>query len=336
MLQSYLRSYVDFHLQLVSLMKRRKFDCVVLSHILYPLVPLLVSARTVVFDYKDIYSQSASVPFKFPARPFVYWVARLFEEVLFRSPVTIVVPTPSMQDLVRRRFGLDTVLITNGANTEVFRPLSESERTSVRTRLGVHQDDFCITYLGSIENWLDMETVIHALKQIHQARLILIGGAVRSSDYLHRILSISEDREVKNRVMSTGFRSQRDAAEIVAASDAAIIPFRIDTELSLVALPDKLFEYLATGIPVISTRLPDVANMFGDCVHFYDDTEELVRTVHELMTEKIKGHIQKRRSWKDYDWKLIARKYQQLLRSVIGYGLDSQNREAASEILRSR
>lgn len=319
MLCSYLLSYKDFHLKLVSLMKQRKYDCVVLSHIISPLIPLLVTGRPLVFDYKDIYSHSASAPFKFPAKPVVYWIARLFEEVLFRWPMTIIVPAPSMQDILRRRFGLDSVLITNGAYTDVFRPSSESERASVRTKLGILQDDFCISYLGSIENWLDLETVIHALEQIGQAKLILIGGSVRSSDYLQNILSISEERGLKGRIVTTGFQDQRNAARIVAASDAAIIPFRTDTELSLVALPDKLFEYLATGIPVISTRLPDVASMFGNSIHFYGNFDELVLTIRKLMTEKANGRLYRQREAfvEDYDWKLISRKYQQLLENVI-------------------
>jgi glycosyltransferase involved in cell wall biosynthesis len=333
MLLSYLWSYRDFHLQLVSLMKRRRYDCVVLSHILSPLVPLLVSGRGLVFDYKDVYSHSASAPFGFPVKTFVYWIARFFEEVLFKWPMTIVAPTPSMQDLLRNRFGLESVLITNGANTDFFRPLSESERISVRHELGIHQDDFCISYLGSIENWLDLEAVIHALEQIDQTKLILIGGSVRSSEYLRHILSMSRERGLKSRVIATGFKSQQEAARIVAASDAAIVPFKTDTELSLVALPDKLFEYLATGIPVISTRLPDVIKMFSDVVHFYGDVDELLGTVRKLMIERANGrpHQQRRSVMKDYDWKLIARKYQQLLGSVIKNRLASQKSRQLSK-----
>jgi glycosyltransferase involved in cell wall biosynthesis len=168
-----------------------------------------------------------------------------------------------------------------------------------------------------------------------QTRLLLIGGAVRSSDYLQDILSISEESGLRSRVIAKGFQSQRDAAKLVAASDAALVPFRTDTELSLVALPDKLFEYLATGVPVISTRLPDVAKTFGDSVYFYEGVDELVGIVRELMKKSAQGrlHQNRRTIMKDYDWKFIARKYQRLLSKVIGDRPGSPNIATAPEVL---
>jgi len=318
LLQSYLMSYASFHVELARLLKRQKYDCIVLSHIISPLIPLLARRKCLVFDYKDVYSRSASAPFRAPMRWIVYWIARLFEELLFRSRMAVVVPTPSMQALVRQRYGSDAVLITNGANMELFRPLSIRERRAARTKLGLRENDFCLCYLGSIEKWLDLESVVLAIASIQQTRLVLIGGPVRSRAYMDQILHLCDKLQLKSRVIATGFRAQADAARIVSACDAAIVPFRTDMELSLVALPDKLFEYLGVGIPVISTRLPDVENMFGDLVHFYRGSSDLAEIIRDLLSRDVPwDHVAREDLVAKYDWRHISRRYQEFLARLI-------------------
>ena len=316
MLQSYLLAYEEFHSTLFQLVKR-KYHCVVLSHIISPFVPFLVRDVPIVFDYKDVYSESAAAPFSFPLRPLVRWNGRLFENMLFRWPMTVVVPTPSIQALMRQRFGIESLVITNGANTELFRPSSEEQRVAVRSQLGIGPDDFSLCYLGSIENWLDLETVIAAMEFSKRAKLILVGGSVRSPEYMKSILALCE-KKLKGRVLATGFQGQSRAAEIVSACDAAVIPFRIETELSRMALPDKLFEYLATGVPVVATRLPDVVTMFRDHVHFYDDSAGLAEILKTLANGvENRSRFAVANLMKEFDWKAISRRYQQLIISII-------------------
>jgi glycosyltransferase involved in cell wall biosynthesis len=319
MLFSYFRAYKDFHTQLVRLIKQRRFDAVVLSHIISPVIPLLVDGIPIVFDYKDVYSASASAPFTLPLRPLVYWSSRLFEQILFSCPMTVVVPTPSMKAMLAKRFGISSSLITNGVNTRIFHPISEVERMTVRAQLGLHQDDFCVCYLGSIENWLDLETVISAVEAFEKARLILIGGPVRSPDYFKSILTACDKKGLGAKVITKGFLSQLQAGLILSAADAAIIPFRTDLGLSSVALPDKLFEYLASGVPVISTRLPDIASIFRDVVYFYGNPSDLLAILQHLDTLRRTRKLDAPGPalMKEYDWKISSGRYQQLLQEII-------------------
>jgi len=317
-LHSYIWGYFSFHFKLASLLKSGKYDCVVLSNVISPLVPLLAHGRPIVFDYKDVYSLSASAPFRAPIRQLVYLVARFFEHLLFSFRMTVVVPSPSMQLLVRDRFNVDSLLIPNGVNTELFHPISSNTRDMVRTEIGVRQGEFCLCYLGSIENWLDLESVIHALVSLKSLRLVMIGGPPRSARYLHDMLALCDREGVRERVTLTGFRNQAEAARILAACDAAIIPFSLRHELSAVALPDKAFEYLASGLPAISTRLPDVERLFGKLIYFYDDHDELCSILRGLINHPSKRNLREQLSQaKKYDWKAIAKTYQELISGLV-------------------
>jgi glycosyltransferase involved in cell wall biosynthesis len=223
-----------------------------------------------------------------------------------------------MQQLVRDRFNADSRVISNGANTALFHPISKSAREEVRKELGVHPGEFCLCYLGSIENWLDLETVVQALVRLKSVRLILIGGPPRSATYLQDILALSEKNGVRERITLTGFKKQAEAARILASCDAAIIPFPLTRELSAVALPDKTFEYLASGIPVISTRLPDVERLFENLIYFYDNVDELVEILQILNSYAEKDLSSKQiTTAATYDWKIRSTTYENLIIDLV-------------------
>ena len=314
-LRSYIVGYVSFHLKLVQLVRAQKYDCVVLSNLISPLVPLLVRGRPLIFDYKDVYPLSASEPFKAPTRQIVYWIARFFERILFKFHMTVVVPSPSMQRMVRNRFKIESVLISNGVNTELFHPISERSRQRIRSELGIQEKEFALCYLGSIENWLDLETVVETLIKVKPLKLVLIGDPPRSATYLRKVLLLCERRNVRERVIRIGFKPQAEAARILAACDAAIMPFSLRNELSALALPDKVFEYLASGRPVISTQIPDVEALFGDYIHFYKTKEELSATLKSLRsrTERKSSSRSQIEVASEYDWKILSKAYEQLI-----------------------
>ena len=172
-----------------------------------------------------------------------------------------------------------------------------------------------------------LEGVVQALVQIRSLRLILIGGPPRSSSYLHHILALCDREGVRDRVTWTGFKSQADAARIVGACDAAIVPFPVGQALSGVALPDKLFEYLATGVPVISTRLPDVEKLFGSLIYFYDNPDELYGILRSLSNGRSKRNVREQLDRvKKYDWAVMAKTYQDLISRLVTSNVASKSK----------
>jgi beta-glucosidase/6-phospho-beta-glucosidase/beta-galactosidase/glycosyltransferase involved in cell wall biosynthesis len=57
---------------------------------------------------------------------------------------------------------------------------------------------------------------------------------------------------------------------VMAGFDVALMPFALN-EATRAISPTKTLEYLAAGLPVVSTRVPDVVSDFDDVVHLADD-----------------------------------------------------------------
>ena len=150
-------------------------------------------------------------------------------------------------------------------------------------------------------------------------QLVLIGGPPRSATYLHKLLDLCEKRGVRERVITTGWKPQAEASEVLASCDAAIIPLSPQSGLSAVALPDKAFEYLASGLPVISTRVPDLEEIFSDCMYFYDTREELTQILNQLLADpnrKCTPEYQIKKASK-YDWRILSKTYERLIAQLV-------------------
>jgi glycosyltransferase involved in cell wall biosynthesis len=75
--------------------------------------------------------------------------------------------------------------------------------------------------------------------------------------------------------------------EALAGADALVIPYKINT-LTRGISPAKVYEALATGLPVVSTPLPEMVR-FGDCVYLAEDAKgfvEILRNLPEVEKEE--------------------------------------------------
>ena len=95
--------------------------------------------------------------------------------------------------------------------------------------------------------------------------------------------------------------SHADLPAALAGTDVYIIPYRINA-LTMGISPAKIYECLATGMPVVSTPLPELER-FGEHVYLAEGAEgfaEALRSIPRLDTgEKARARVELARenSW---------------------------------------
>lgn len=169
------------------------------------------------------------------------WVAALEQELLTNSDHVLYVS----HELMKRDapiVGPRGFFLDHGVDLSHFSPDKEVHldvAKIARPRIG---------FFGGLDDYVvDMELLVEIARSLPTASLVLIGDATCSMDELTALPNVHW----------LGFRSYQDIPALGRGFDVAIMPW-LDNEWIRFANPIKLKEYLALGLPVVSTDYPEV------------------------------------------------------------------------------
>jgi glycosyltransferase involved in cell wall biosynthesis len=128
--------------------------------------------------------------------------------------------------------------------------------------------------VGSMNFWFDVEAVEFAARAHPEWRFVLVGQVATGK--------LEKLRKLAN-VQFTGEMPYEALAGQLQRMDVAMIPF-LRLPLTMATNPIKLYEYFACGLPVVSTRLPEV-EVIGDGVYLADTAAEFTRQLEAAMVE---------------------------------------------------
>jgi glycosyltransferase involved in cell wall biosynthesis len=101
--------------------------------------------------------------------------------------------------------------------------LSDAERQALRARLGVKSRRL-IAYFGFVYPAKGVETVF-SIASATEDRVVLIGELKPDDPYHQEVSRRIATAEWRDHVVTTGFLPEADAAAILAAADAVVLPF---------------------------------------------------------------------------------------------------------------
>jgi glycosyltransferase involved in cell wall biosynthesis len=178
------------------------------------------------------------------------------------------------QDLVEKKRALNphVYYLPHGVDWALFRRALDAEQPAPSdiAQLATPR----IGFYGFIsEDWIDFD-LLNAMAERHpEWSIVLIG---RTKLDLAAVLRHSN-------VHFLGVRPFEQLPAYNRAFDVAIIPFVIN-ELTISSNPLKLFEYMASGLPVVSVNIPEVAR-YSTVVHVARDHAEFIRMTEQALSE---------------------------------------------------
>jgi glycosyltransferase involved in cell wall biosynthesis len=159
---------------------------------------------------------------------------------------------PSLHRGIQRQRTDDVHLFRSGVETDHY----AGSRT-----LRTDRDRKVAGYVGVVDERLDLE-LIGALAEHLPDWTIRIVGPVAKID--------PADLPQGPNLEYPGMASYDELPAVMAGFDVALMPFALNEATRNIS-PTKTLEYLAAGLPVVSTRVPDVVGDYGDVVHLADD-----------------------------------------------------------------
>lgn len=162
-----------------------------------------------------------------------------------------------------------TYYVPHGVEWDMF-------RSAINESLPIPADIMHLTrpiigYFGFLSHdWIDFELLRHIAESHPEWRLVLIG---KSRLDLNQILP-------QKNIHFLGVKAFEDLPSYCRQFSVGIIPFVLN-ELTLHSNPLKLFEYLSSGLPVVSVDIPEVRMSLGDIQigHTHNEFVKLIEKV---------------------------------------------------------
>ena len=176
-----------------------------------------------------------------------------------------------------------THLLKNAINVERFsRTVSEAQKRSIQTKLGLSEQDFVILYVGrimDIKGVLELMQAVTGLEDNH-IKLLMVGsanfGKWAFSPFERKVKRLA--RQNKDRIIFTGYVDNGEIYQYASVADVQCVPTLVEEAAGLV-----LLEAMAGGLPLIAAKS-------GGAMEYIDNSTALV-IQRENIVENLKAAI---------------------------------------------
>ena len=177
--------------------------------------------------------------------PFLIRISEWLERFLYRHADHVMVNSPGFIEHVTDRGAEDVTLIPNGADPAMFTPEDDGE--AFREEHGL-KNQFILLYAGAHGMSNDLGVVIKAANLLRDdpfIQIVLLGSGKEKP----RLKSFAEKLGLKN-VLFLPPVSKLEMQGVLAGSDACLAILK-PIEMYKTTYPNKVFDYMAAGRPVI-------------------------------------------------------------------------------------
>jgi glycosyltransferase involved in cell wall biosynthesis len=246
--------YKFFNIRLLFYLLFHKSDLLV-SNDLDTLLPNFIVSKLkrlpLIYDSHEYFT---GVP-EIQNRPFVKWVWKSIEKMIFPHLKNVITVCDSIADQYFMEYGIRPVTIRNCSRR------SDTIRPYLREELGVSKDHLLIILQGTGIN-VDRggEELIEAVRRTENVSLLVAG----SGDVVPKLKIMVSNNYLDDRIK---FLPKMSWEKMMSYTKSADIGVSLDKDTNMnyrFILPNKLFDYLSAGIPVIASDLIEVNKIVSE------------------------------------------------------------------------
>lgn len=225
-------------------------------------------------DCHELYLESTSF------RPIERRMLAPMERRYMRRADAVVAVNASIADEYERRYGCRPVVVRNCAPQLT----QELQSYDLRTLAGLSADSRVVLYQGGFSPGRGLDVCVAAVEGLpDDVHLVLLGfGPLRDP-----LLEWAHDAGVSWRVHVLDAVPPEELAQWTVSADVGLMPYQPVSRNNLLALPNKVFEYTAVGLPIVVSDLPELRSIALDagCGAVYDpfDAASLTRALSQVL-----------------------------------------------------
>lgn len=230
-------------------------------------------------------------------------------KILLHLRVKVVVISLGLRDLYIRLGARPENIFVSPDGVNIRRFLIDATKEESRKRVGLGPG-LVVLYTGHLYNWKGADTLANAARLLPKDVSVYFVGGTEQDKAVFRE-KYGQARNIK----ILGNKPHNEIPFFLNSADILVIPNSAKYIISkLYTSPLKLFEYMASGRPIIASNLPSIREVLDESNAFFfnpDDPEDLARTLNQILNNSHEAVTRARRAQIKvlaYSWEARAKK----------------------------
>jgi len=285
----------------------------------------VISAARYIFVHNNsdiIYTRDREVALLslFFKRKFVWEVhflprAMFAYNFIFERSFLLITITGHLKRFLIERGVVDKKIIVSPDAVDISKFTLVTSKEQLRKELELPQDKCVILYAGQFLQWKGVDTLTEASKYLDANYLVvMLGGSDSDIERLSR--TKNDNIKFISRVASDAVPRWLMAADILVLPNSA--RYKISKYYTS---PLKLFEYMASGVPMVASDLPSLREVVSEKEAFFfepDNSTSLARTIENVVKNKDQARARAARAQqkvRQYTWNKRAQNICDILKN---------------------
>jgi glycosyltransferase involved in cell wall biosynthesis len=186
---------------------------------------------------------------------FMRFTIRSIEKIFIPWTELVITVSPSIQKFYKKNYRLKDVALVRNLPNE----MNVTHSNTLREKLGISNDRMVFLYQGMLGKGRGIEVLLEAFKarKTHDAVLVFMGFGVLKE-------SIEECASTNENIFFVPAVSYAEIPLYTGSADVGVNSVEPTCLSYKYSLPNKLFEYIQSEIPVLTNPLPDCAALVSE------------------------------------------------------------------------
>lgn len=269
-----------------------------------------ITKKPVIYDCHENYPEAAYERAWYPDwfKPLLAGFIARVEPALAKRLDVVICVVPDQQ----QRFedaGCKTILLRNLPRLEIFDAAIQKQLPKLDR----------IIYVGGltiVRGAKLMVEIMAELKRTHPSTKLLLLGPFNEPHVEQDVKTHIGKLGLSEQIEHVQFVPHREVADYIVQSKVGLIPWQVNKQMLRMVFPNKVFEYMACGIPLVASDLPSLQYILqksgGGMLAKSNDAKSHARVIAELLDDEKKADKlgKKGRVFvkKKYNWEIEAAK----------------------------
>ena len=214
-----------------------------------------------VYDSHELYSEQA-----LSEREKQRW-AQIEAKYIGACDAVITVNLSIAMEL-ERRYGIHGVKVIYNAERSCNTPIKTGFFHKI---FDLSADKKILLFQGGLSAGRNLEVLVDAMEYIQNTSVVLV--ILGDGLFLKKLQAKTRAKALGTKVFFHPAAAQKDLVALTAQADAGVIPYQATCLNNHLCTPNKLFEFIAAGIPILASDLPEIRKIVeGQSIGLVGDT----------------------------------------------------------------